>query len=261
MNSFGLIFKYIQYFFLSKGRLQVHSPFLEDFLDHVLYAKSDKKRFTEIERLRNGFLKDNSTIEIQDFGAGSKVNSSKRRKIKSIARHSLKPQKFAHLIHRLVNYYQPDNILELGTSLGISTLYISDAHKESNITTVEGCPETARLAGSAFNELKAENIQLVNEAFDQYLEEYLQSVETIDMVFFDGNHRKEATLVYFEQCLGKINPQTIFVFDDIRWSTGMEEAWEIIKANPKTKLCLDLFSMGLVFFREEVSQENVLLKF
>ena len=165
------------------------------------------------------------------------------------------------MLFRLVKWLNPDSILELGTSLGISTMYLSLAFPGTQVVTVEGCIDSANLARENFDKHNQKNIQVLTGEFHERLEEALQLVPSPGLIFFDGDHRKQATLDYFEQCLQHIKPETVFVIDDIYWSQGMEEAWQAICAHPDTKVCVDLFYFGVVFFRDELSKENFKLRF
>jgi len=57
------------------------------------------------------------------------------------------------------------------------------------------------------------------------------------------------------------NNNTIFIFDDIHWSDGMENAWKYIKANTRTTLTIDLFFVGIVFVKSELSKEDFTIRF
>ena len=105
------------------------------------------------------------------------------------------------------------------------------------------------------------NVELVNDTFDNFLPNHLQKVPQLDFVFFDGNHQKEATINYFNWCVEKAGNKTVFVFDDIHWSGGMTEAWEVIKKHPKVTSTIDLFFVGIVFFNKDLSKEDFTLKF
>ena len=152
---------------------------------------------------------------------------------------------------RLVNHFQPKNIIELGTSLGITTLYLAASSKKISVQTLEGCPQTAA---------KAKEDVIVGE-FSETLPQVLKNTARVDFMYFDGNHRKEATLNYFEQALSHVAEESIFVFDDIHWSKEMEEAWQIIKSNPKVSLSIDLFHLGILFFRQGIPRQDFVLKF
>lgn len=261
MSKFVQAKGYIQYLINAKNRHGVHSPFIYQLLDEVIYNKTPHPEFEAIETLRVDLLKDNRSITITDLGAGSTVNTSKTRRIGDIAKNSAKPPKLAQLIYRLAKWLQAENILELGTSLGVSTAYLSQASSNSTVYTIEGCPETAKVAKENFDKLGLNNIQLLTGNFDERLPELLHEVEQFDLVFVDGNHRKEPTLNYFNQCLEKSNENTVFIFDDIHWSQGMEEAWETIKKDERVTITLDLFFIGIVFLKKEQVKEDFIIRF
>jgi predicted O-methyltransferase YrrM len=76
-------------------------------------------------------------------------------------------------------------------------------------------------------------------------------ITNIDLVFVDGNHRKNATLEYFDFFLSKRTNNSIFIFDDIHWSVEMEEAWKLIQQHDSVTMTIDLFFIGLVLFRKD----------
>lgn len=261
MNKFQIVAQYFEYLLRAKRMAAIHSPFLLEFVEKVTKVKDIPQVSSKIETVRKQLLSDHTILEIKDLGAGSKVSSKNRRSVASIARHSLKPKKQGQMIYHLVRFSNPKNILELGTSLGISTCYMASGNSAAQLTTIEGCPKTAERAQQVFDQLNFNNISLVNQDFDTFLPQYLDGIDTVGMVFFDGNHRKESTLNYFEQCLAKISSRSVFVFDDIRWSGEMLEAWNNIIIHPTVTLSVDLFHMGIVFFRDELSKEKVVIKF
>ncbi len=252
-SRFQLAKKYLHYYFKSSnGRGHgIHSPFLFDFIQHVLNDKTDYNTYQNIESLRRQLLHDNRLLQVKDLGAGSAVSKSKQRKISDISRHAVKPKKFGQLLFRIVRYYQPGTIIELGTSLGITSSYLALANPGASVVTVEGSPEIAVIAKSNFEKLKIKNVQLKEGDFDQILPGALTKFNTLDFAFVDGNHRKVPTLLYFHTLLASINNASILIFDDIHWSAEMEEAWELIKGHSSVTMSIDLFFVGLVFFRHE----------
>jgi predicted O-methyltransferase YrrM len=172
-----------------------------------------------------------------------------------------KPSKYGQLLFRMVNHFQPTTVLELGTSVGITTAYLSAAHSKIKVTTIEGCPEIAAIAATNFKHLNIQNIDQQIGNFDSLLPAFLAKTEKLDFVFFDGNHRKEPTLNYFYQCLEKAHESSVFIFDDIYWSAEMTAAWEIIKNNAQVTVTLDLFSLGIVFFRKEQVKQHFLIRY
>ena len=261
MKTLKLISRYLKYLLQAKGKHSAQSPFLYQFITKILEKKSKDNNCIKVEEFRKELCKSNEVIKITDFGAGSHVNKSSIRRVKDVAKNSAKNSKFGNLLYRIIQFYKPKNILELGTSLGISTLYLSLANKESNVFTFEGCPETTKFALANFQNFNSRNVSLILGDFKRTLEVNLEKIETLDFVFIDGNHQKEATIKYFELCLKYANNNTIFVFDDIHWSIGMEQAWDFIKAHKETKLSIDLFYLGIVFIKSELSKENYTIRY
>ncbi|MEO6187349.1 MAG: class I SAM-dependent methyltransferase [Ginsengibacter sp.] len=252
-SSFQLARKFLIYYLTAnngKGH-GIHSPFVFNFVTDVLNDKNQYECFDKIEPLRKELQRDHSFIEVEDFGAGSAVIPHRQRKVSAIAASSLKNKKFARLLFRIVKHYQPETIIELGTSFGTTTCYLACAKSSAKVFTLEGSKAIAQIAKGNFEKLSFSNIQLIEGNFEESLPELIQKIERIDILFVDGNHRREATLKYFNQCLGKSTSSSIFIFDDIHWSKEMEDAWEEIKAHPSVKLTIDLFFIGLVFFNPD----------
>ena len=216
---------------------------------------TDNKKYEssiDIELLRASLRKDETIIEVEDFGAGSAIIKSNKRVVKAIAKSSLKPKKYAQLLFRMVKYYQPENVLELGTSLGVTTAYLASGNAAAKIYTCEGSKNIAAIANSNFKHLGLQNVTLLQGAFEKTLPSLLDSVKKIDFVFIDGNHRKVPTLQYFEQLLVIADGKSIFVFDDIHWSEEMEAAWIIIKDHPAVTISIDLFFIGIIYLNPDV---------
>ena len=261
MKTILFIVRYIKYLFTAKNKHSAQAPFLYEFITKVLNESSDDINCEEIEQLRRGLCKSEQIIKITDFGAGSHLNDSKTRKVNDVARNSAKNSKFGNLLYRIIQFYKPKNILELGTSLGVSSLYLAKAKENSNVHTFEGCPETAKIAQQNFDKMDARNINITIGDFQNTLQERIKRISTIDLVFLDGSHQQEPTIEYFEVCLKYANNNTIFIFDDIHWSKGMENAWSYIISHHRTTLTVDLFYIGIVFIKSELSKENYKIRF
>lgn len=259
-KKIAFVLRYIKYLLKSKSRYSVHSPFVYDLLENALLDQKHFYAFEQIEGARATLKTNTKTIEITDFGAGSRINKSNTRKIADIAKNTAKAPSVARILFRLVNYFQPKNMLELGTSLGISSLYQFLPNKKANFVTMEGCASTAKVASRVFEALEAEKIKIVTGNFNDTLAPTVEQFEKLDYVFFDGNHQKQPTLDYFEICFPKATENSLFVFDDIHWSAEMEEAWEIIKNDPRVTVTIDLFWIGLVFFKKDQAKENFVLR-
>ncbi|HEX8517778.1 MAG TPA: class I SAM-dependent methyltransferase [Bacteroidia bacterium] len=261
MNKWHFIFNYLKYKSLSSNAHGIHSPFVFNLYNNVINNTKAYYSYDVIDGLRARLLKDTRILAVTDLGAGSGSGLKKNRKVADIAAISAKSRKYSRLLFRLADCFQPEVIIEIGTSLGLSTVHLAIASSKSRVYTVEGCPETRKVALENFEETGLKNISSLVGNFDQVLPGLLSEVPSADMVFFDGNHRKEATLNYFVQCLEKAGNESVFIFDDIYWSKEMTEAWETIRVHPKVTVSIDLFQMGIIFFRKEQAKEHFILSY
>lgn len=252
---------YLRYLLSAQNRHGTHSPFVYRLLDTVIYDHADRDTYLIPEQLKQRLLKDGRSISITDLGAGSNIEQNKVRTIRSIARNSAKQPRYGRLLHRLVEEFRPAQMIELGTSLGVSALYQALGNKEGRLATFEGCPQTAAIARENFAAADAKNIQLIEGDFDHTLHTYLDSMQRLDWAFVDGNHRSGPTLRYFEMFLSKAHPATVLIFDDIHWSPDMAEAWNTIKAHEKVSVTLDLFQVGIVFLREGQAKQDFVIRY
>ena len=283
LNRLKILTRFIGFYFRAKTQYNVHSPFVFEFVQNVLEDDRVFYVFPETNILRGELLASKETIEVEDFGAGSVVDGLKKtRKISSIAGSALSPAFQCQWLFRIAELYKPLTVIELGTSLGISTLHLAEAApRTAKILTLEGSTEIAKLARRNFDwfydtfrktglkhndpsvlnfdkyarnfstEFEKNKIEIVVGRFEDTLPEVLKNLNQLDLAFIDGNHRRVPTLDYFEKCLEKAHHNTVLIFDDVHWSEDMEAAWADIKAHPRVRLTIDLFWCGIVFFRNE----------
>ena len=263
-----LIKSYIKFLFHSKNEHGVHSPFVFDLVTKCFYDTTKYPEYETLKSYRKSLLGNKNTIDVTDFGAGSRVFKSNTREISKIAQTAGITPKNAELLFRIVRYFQPKSILEIGTSLGLATSALSLGNKNSDIITLEGCPNTIATAKKMFQvssfKFPNNNVEFVNTEFNLYFENFKPETlnlkpQIFDLVYFDGNHSKKATLDYFEALLPTISNDSVWIFDDIHWSAEMEEAWEIIKNHPKVSVTIDIFQWGIVFFRTEQVKEHFII--
>lgn len=252
-SPFQLSKKYLRYYLsASNGKGHgIHSPFVFDFIKNVLTDKKTYPSYQKIEAIRAALKSDKTIIEVYDFGAGSNSLRSNKRVIKDIANSSLKPKKYAQLLYRMVQYYKPATILELGTSLGITAAYLASANKNAKVFTCEGAQNIAAIAQNNFDQISIDNIRMVTGDFAKTLAPLLSDLKKIDFAFIDGNHRKIPTLDYFHLLLAHSGKNTILVFDDVHWSLEMEHAWAAIQQHEAVTLTIDLFFIGIVFINKD----------
>ncbi len=257
-------FNYLRYIIRSKTKYSVHSPFVYDFITKVMEDKINYVQYDLIEEQRLKLLHNKNKIEIVDFGtsAGRTRYSTYIERVKNIAKRTGISPKQGQLLHRIVRYFKPDIMLEMGSSLGISSMYQVSASPESMFITLEGCAAIASYAEqniSHFSENQTYNVIIGN--FDKMLPTVLGKLDIVNYAFIDGNHAYQPTLKYFSLLLPKLNEHSILIFHDIHWSSEMENAWNEIKKNDSVTITIDLFSMGLVFFNKGLPKQDFVLRF
>ncbi|WP_245975161.1 O-methyltransferase [Deminuibacter soli] len=229
----------------------VHSPFVFDFIVSVLNDAKVYPCYQQVEAARRALLQNEQVLNIDDFGAGSRVITTRQRVVKAIAQSSLKPAKYSQLLFRMVQYYKPATVVELGTSLGITAAYLASGNNTTKVVTMEGAAEVAAVARDTFSKLQLSNIQLIQGNFDETLQPALQQVKQVDLVFIDGNHRYEPTVRYFKELLQFAGADSMIILDDIHWSEEMEQAWHEVQQHPQVTMTIDLFFIGIVLFKPE----------
>ncbi len=231
---------------------------MEKFLNTL--DENDFKIFKDIEQLRDKVILENKIIKIIDYGAGNpdenrtiqEMDSGIEKDIstKDLCKIGLKNE-FAHLIYAMIKKYQPSTVLELGTCCGFSSIYISMALKNKGIIhTIEGSPQTAKIAQNNFQEAGCTNIVSHIGKFNDALPTLLPNIKPINFVFIDGPHDKNATLKYFEEIKPFLSKNALILFDDISWSDGMREAWEVIKKDKHVESYIDFHKVGLCFIKD-----------
>jgi predicted O-methyltransferase YrrM len=261
MDFFFRTVKYLNYSLSAGNAHAIHSPFVFDLFTNVIEDTAPYYAFEKVEALRSQMLLSRKKIIVDDYGTGMLNGSRRELSLKYIAGKYVNQKKYGQLLFRLVNRFQPKTILEIGTSIGITTLYLALPCTTSRVITLEGSTETAAIAVDNFKKAGAENIELIIGEFSATLPIAIEKAEILDFVYFDGNHRKNPTLDYFEKCLLKRNENSVFVFDDIYHSREMSEAWNAIKDNDAVTKSIDLFSIGIVFFRTGQPKQHFILRY
>lgn len=255
---------YVRYYIsASNGRGHgIHSPFVFDFVERVLNDDRQFYAFRQIENLRKLLQNDQRMLEAEDFGAGSTINTTSYRKVTAIAKVSISSAKLGQLFFRMVDRYSPSEILELGTSLGITTSYLASANQHAFVTSMEGAHAIAAIARENFKKIGITNCRLIEGNFDQTLPEWLKEGRKIDMALIDGHHCYEPTIRYFRQLLGSIHENSMLIFPGIHRSREMEQAWKDIQEDDTVTLSIDLFSVGIVFFKKAFRvKQNIAIRF
>lgn len=253
-----LILAYLKFLLRSENEHGVHSPFVFGLVTRCFYDKKDKPSYLTLRDIRSRLLQNDQWIIQEDLGAGSRVFPRKGRKISTMAREAGITSSRAKLLNRLTHYLDIRNALELGTSLGMGSAAIA-LNEGVRVTTVEGCPTTAAVAQDMFMAYELDQVDLIVGEFSEVLGN-LPEKEKFGLVLIDGNHRRTATVDYFLRLLPHTHNDSVMIFDDIHWSSEMEQAWAEICAHPRVKVSIDTFRWGLVFFRREQHKEHFTIR-
>lgn len=234
----------------------LQSPFIYNLYTKYIQKDYNQNQFNPIEKTRNKILQEDFLVAPVSYGATSLVHHNAQKiKVSAILKKGVTSAKVSRLLSRLIDYNKAKNIVELGTSLGINTLYLAD-NKESSIITFEGSEDIANVALTNFEHHKKNNIELILGNIDSTLPNFLDARIRIDFAYIDANHRYDPTIRYFESIIKRMHDDSILVLDDIYWSEEMTKAWEEIKAHPQVTHSIDLFSVGIVFFKPDLVKTN-----
>jgi predicted O-methyltransferase YrrM len=259
---FYRVVKYLRYIFLArhyKGH-GIHSPFVFNLVSKVFRNKTDSDVVCSIEKVRKKLISGHGSLKINDLGSGKEKRTTNIRKVSDIARYSPVPSKYGQLLSNLASEFGKPLIVELGTSFGISTMYLASGSPESVIYTIEGSDEIAEIASRNFSDAGMKNITTLSGSFDEMLPVVFKDGLKPGLVFIDGDHRKKAVLRYFGIIAEVSDNNTVIVIDDIYYSKEMEEAWNEIKTNKKVSVTVDIFRMGIVFFRKGITPKNYIIR-
>jgi len=249
----------ISYLLRSKENEKLPDIFNEFILDSMFQMSS----YVDCCEYRLNMLVDNTMLNVKDFGTGN----SGQRKVKDVARKSSTDVRYGGVMQKIIDAFKVERILELGTSVGIGTMFLARTNAKAKVTTVEGCPETSKFAKSEFAKRKIANVNFINDNFDHLFDSHVLNGQKFNLFIMDGNHTYEATLRYFDHIVkNHCGQKSIIVIDDINWSRDMYRAWKEISAEMQDSLRLNLFRMGIIFsgyglpkceVRAEIFKENL----
>ena len=259
-----MFLQYLRYLLRAKTRHSIHSPFVYAFIENILHDKIQYADYQTVERQVARLKQNRNVLEIVDFGAGNAKGKYRTyfKRVQEVAKVSGITKRHGRLLYRLVRHYQPATMLEMGTSLGISTMYQAKGNANAQLTAIEGCASLAMIAQSSFDKTGCKNVSLKTAHFKTILPTLLTDLNnTLDYAFIDGDHTYEGTLHYFELIKKHIGDDSILVFHDIHWSKDMDKAWNELKQDPEVSISIDLYFMGILFFKKGLSKQDFVLRF
>lgn len=255
-------FDYLSFLLSSSTWHSVHSPFVFDLISTVFKDHSKDRNLLDIEKVRKSILQNRRFIETTDFGSTGTTGSYsvKVGEVRNFASNSVVSHKDGELLYRLTKHFKPAVIVEFGTCFGLSTSYLAAGNPEARIYTVEGCATKAQIAESYFQE-QGLRIRQLTGRFSKIIDQTLTESGSPDLVFVDGDHTYESTISLYDKLASMANPGTILIFHDIYHSSYMKSAWSKICSDERITVSLDLYSMGIVFFRPGITKQHFKLRF
>lgn len=257
------VLRYLKYLIFArhgKGH-GIHSPFVFRLITETFRHEADKEIINRIRNTRRKLSTDPRSVSVTDLGSGSRRMKSDNRKVSEMVRNAAVPEKYGLLLFNLSKEFGSPLIVELGTSLGVSTMYLAAASPEIPLYTIEGCGALAELASQNIREAGINNIRIMNGSFDEMIPLIKDLNVSPGLVFIDGDHKKDAVVRYFMDFARISNSNTLIVIDDISISKEMAEAWEFIKKHEKVTVTIDLCRMGLIFFREGITRLHYMIRY
>ncbi len=253
----NIVLEYLKYIFVAKGRHGTHSPFVYDLVDKCFRTDVPADIQHKFLEHRQGLMQEDSVIQVNDLGAGSK-RMDNQRIVKTIAKTSGSSPKYAKILFQIAHYYQPKNTLELGTSVGLGTIRLAEGSKKGNVFTVEGCEATQMVAKLHLEKFGIDNVYYFNQSFEAFLTE---NEAIFDVVFIDGDHKGKKLARQLELLEKCTHDETIFILDDIRWTSDMLMTWKEICKQTNYHLTIDLFRMGIIVKREHQQKEHFVVRY
>lgn len=255
--------RYLKYLIFSRHRNGhgIHSPFVFNLVSNIFRNKTEPNIVCSIEKIRKRLLVDPRSIRVIDLGAGSKKMKTSLRKVSDITRYSAIPGKYGIMLSNMAKAFGNPVILEFGTSMGISTMYMAASNPDAEVITIEGCTATSEIASDNFKVAGFKNIRVINGSFDDILPEIRSEKICPGLIFIDGNHRKGPVISYFNQVADMSDNNSVVIIDDINSSRDMAEAWCEIKNHKNVTLSVDIFRMGVIFFRKGMDHFDYVVRY
>jgi hypothetical protein len=280
------IIRYLQHQFHIRHRKGhgIHSPYLFGFIHETVFNASRTAVSGEITRVHRELRRDRRYIPSGSFGAGSfgagpVTGRPAERRVSSFVRHSSVSGKYGALLFRIARWFRPEMIIELGTGLGVSTIYLSAGHPGAPLHTIEGNAERAGFAAVLIKRCSLSNVKIHTGDMEGELERILAGPEGGTgqpdpgvegeepgrgirlLAFVDGNHRYGPTIAYVKRLVAAAGEEAVIVMDDIYWSKGMSAAWKEVVSWPGVRVSIDLFHAGILLLRRDLNKEHVKIKF
>ena len=261
--NFYYVKKYLDYILFSSHKRGhgIHSPFVFNLITKVFRNKINPDVVFNIEKIRQMMISDKRLINVNDYGSGTEGTRGTLRKITEIKKHSTIPKRYGLLLAALSREFGKPGMIAVGTSLGLSPLYLAAGSPDVTVHLIESHPEILEIVKDNIVSSEPGNISLYTGKFEEALAEIANKGIKPGLFFIDGDHSNEKMLRYFKKVAEMGDRNSLIVLNDINGSAEMGETWKKIKKHEKVSLTVDIFRMGLVFFREGVSRFDYIIRY
>ncbi len=258
------ILRFIQHQFYLRHRHGhgIHSPYLFDFVHEVVFNSGKIKVPGMITREHRSLKKSRALIPPGTMGANPARDKNHEIAIHSFVKSSSVSEKYGALLYRITGWFKPEMIIELGTGLGISTIYLASGYTEAPLHSLEGINERAACAAELICRCGLEQVSIHRGEMDPGLEQLLLKMQGRNdfsgrfVAFMDANHRYEPTVNYLKLLLEISGNEAIIIMDDIYWSREMNRAWREVIKWPEVRISIDLFRMGILLLRKDLTKAD-----
>ena len=222
-----MISSWLKYLLQRKSKYNIHSPFVFDFVTKVLNDHGSNRDYDTIMRI--GRLLDKK----------KHISFAKRKR--------------SRLLYRVIQHYEPDSVVSFGsiTALNATALALGNLQTKVYLEQSEDFLETLNAMGVI-------NVRLIQPA--EFDSEHFRRLNT-GFVFFGRDSFEDDTWDYLTDCLNYKTADSVFIFEGIHHNRDIEDAWEEIKADEDVSVTFDLYSIGMVFFREGIEKQDFVLKY
>ena len=251
MFNLEFVLDYVQHRLEAKNRHGVHSPFVYRLIDEVIYDLHAKSDYPNLKHFCQILRYDDRSILVHDQSTSVKV----------FVKNKCKSLRSAQLIYRLANYFSPNQVIELGTSMGIDTAYVAKSAPQARIISMDQDVDTAAFTSENLAKQAIKNVQILTGDLSQVFPDVLAELQSLDFVLINRGHDKEAMINYLNQCVPKLKETSVVVVDAIYRDKEMNEFWQQMKIHPQITVTIDLFQMGLAFVRPQQAEEHFKIRF
>lgn len=252
---------YLTHRLVAKTRHGTHSPFVYKLTDEVIYDFSAKKIDDSVEQQRKKLFDDDSSLILTENNECLGQLKLQQTTVKRLAKKLTNKKEVDRLIYRLVANRQPAVSLQIGTGLGVSAAYFSMANSRNPVKIIECEPEFSTVAQRIFSNLGIDNVELRTGNLQQLLHHTLLNSTKLDIVYFNKFKDGETLFNLFGLCLAKADENSMFIIKGIYSDPSTKTMWAKIKELPEVTVTVDLFWIGLVYFKKDQAEEHFKIKF